>query len=276
MNFKKFMALICTFSFVFSNFINVSAVNMVKVVFAGNSGVGKTTVFEGLQGNAFNNDTPSTVAASFIAIVDDDNDLRIWDISGAEQYRSLIRMYYRGADIVVIFVDSTNRDNIEENINIWREFIADNGPEGVRYILVATKTDLPGAADNSALIEKKATEHHMELYRVSAKSGAGMEDFKNALARAATEVVAARTATEDGTAGTATTPNTGTQLLTTPLAAVPSETTATPNTVTQLLTTPLAAGIVTGITAAVGLIATMVHLAKSRLSANRPQQSLLA
>ncbi|MDR1627169.1 MAG: GTP-binding protein [Oscillospiraceae bacterium] len=252
MKFKKFIALICAFSFVFSNLINVSAhkaVKAVKVTLLGDSGVGKTALLQKVVNGKVEENISSTEGINFMHKECDNNlYLNFWDTSGNESLLSTTKTHCRNANIVVIAVNRT-RTSIEESVDAWMKIVETICPDAKR-ILVATKIDAEGTDDNSALIEKKATEHHMELYRVSATSGAGMEDFENALIRAATEIVAARNVAEVGTAKTTVTTKTRTP---TPL---------------------LVAGIVTGITAAVGLIATMVHLAKSRLSANRLQPKL--
>ncbi|MDR1627628.1 MAG: GTP-binding protein [Oscillospiraceae bacterium] len=275
MNFKKFIALICALTFVFSNLINVSADYIVKAICLGDSGVGKTSVLNTLVKRKFDEGISSTIGVKYMMCKKyGNNKLQFWDTGGQKKYRSIIPSYCKQSDIAVICVDSTAPiKTITEKIDSWGEFANAHCPKGVKLILVATKKD-EDTNDNLALIEKKAEERHMEFCSVSAKTDDGMDGLEKLLKNTATEVVVATgVPIEDALLGDA--PDTPLGHDTpwgydAPYGDGTAETTATTKTLTPLLV----AGIVTGITAAVGLIATVVHLAKSRLPANRPQPKL--
>lgn len=96
-----------------------------KVIFIGDSGVGKTSIImRGTQGIFFNeSDIPVTIGFSFQKILrpikDNTNiSLYIWDTAGQEMYRSMIKMYYRGVHCAVITYDITERQSFE-NVDNW-------------------------------------------------------------------------------------------------------------------------------------------------------------
>ncbi|MDR1627449.1 MAG: GTP-binding protein [Oscillospiraceae bacterium] len=292
MNFKKFMALICAFSFVFSNLINVSAYNMAKTIFLGDSGAGKTSVFERLRLREFNNDISSTIGVDFEYIECNNNRICFWDTGGKGFYRSIVRSYCMSADIAVIFVDSTN-SNIIENIDMWVKFAINHCSSAVTLYLVVTKIDIKSVDDNLAVrIRDKAAEHHMEIRLTSAKTGDGIQELIKLLVNAVTKVEKARAVKDAARVEEAKAAEAEREVIRKARverarveaereAALTAEiertrveeakAMATTKTGTPLLTPLLAAGIVTGITIVVGLTATLVHLAKSRFSANRPQ-----
>ena len=75
-----------------------------KIVVLGSQGVGKTSLVHRYVNNAFTPpNTQSTIGASFLTkrVVDIDSStvvrLQIWDTAGQERFRSISKLYYRGA-----------------------------------------------------------------------------------------------------------------------------------------------------------------------------------
>jgi len=75
-----------------------------KIVVLGAQGVGKTCLTHRFVHGAYlPPSTPSTIGASFLTkrLTDSDSGtvvrLQIWDTAGQERFRSLSRLYYRGA-----------------------------------------------------------------------------------------------------------------------------------------------------------------------------------
>lgn len=71
-----------------------------KLVFVGDSGVGKTSLVERTVKNSFTEFADSTIGAAFhkYTLKTDDNrtvTYNIWDTAGQERYRSLGPIYYR-------------------------------------------------------------------------------------------------------------------------------------------------------------------------------------
>ena len=87
-----------------------------KVVFLGDTAVGKSCLAVRFVRNEFFEFQEPTIGAAFLGKTINANDKRykfeIWDTAGQERYRSLAPMYYRGALAAVVVYDITQRDSL--------------------------------------------------------------------------------------------------------------------------------------------------------------------
>ena len=88
-----------------------------KVVFLGDTAVGKSCLAVRFVRNEFFEFQEPTIGAAFLGKTINANDKRykfeIWDTAGQERYRSLAPMYYRGAKAAVIVYDITDEDTFK-------------------------------------------------------------------------------------------------------------------------------------------------------------------
>lgn len=118
-----------------------------KLVVLGSQGVGKTSLVHRFVKNAFipPNKAQSTVGASFVTMrthVDDTTiRLQIWDTAGQERFRSISRLYYRGAQAVILCYDVTNNKSFED-INFWLKEIREYAGSDTIVQIVGTKADV--------------------------------------------------------------------------------------------------------------------------------------
>jgi small GTP-binding protein len=119
-----------------------------KIVVLGAQNVGKTSLVMRYCKGTFNpSQITSTVGASFLTkkIVDFDTDtvvrLQIWDTAGQERFRSISRLYYRGADAVILCYSIVSVKSFEE-IAIWLSELRENLPSDVVIHVVGTKADI--------------------------------------------------------------------------------------------------------------------------------------
>lgn len=134
-----------------------------KLVILGAQGVGKTSLV-----NRFLNphsplptSSQATIGASFVTkrIHDPDSNttvrLQIWDTAGQERFRSISRLYYRGADAGLLCYDVTSERSWDEMKGWLREMKENcdfaNGVNGAGMVIhvVGTKTDLVAADPDS-------------------------------------------------------------------------------------------------------------------------------
>jgi Ras-related protein Rab-18 len=94
-----------------------------KAILLGESSVGKTCIINRLNDNTFTAITATTLGSAFIEKTYEINNieltLNIWDTAGQEIYRSLNRIFYRDADVIIFVYDITKRKTFEEMKNYW-------------------------------------------------------------------------------------------------------------------------------------------------------------
>ncbi|OCL11304.1 GTP-binding protein yptV5 [Glonium stellatum] len=119
-----------------------------KIVVLGSQGVGKTSLVHRYVKNAFTPPTTtSTIGASFLTkrVVDIDTStvvrLQIWDTAGQERFRSISKLYYRGANAGVLCYDITDPYSFEE-MGRWLCELKQNLGDDIILHIVGTKSDI--------------------------------------------------------------------------------------------------------------------------------------
>ncbi|EKD21448.1 Ras family protein [Drepanopeziza brunnea f. sp. 'multigermtubi' MB_m1] len=119
-----------------------------KIVVLGSQGVGKTSLVHRYVKNKFQPaNMASTVGASFLTkrVVDDESDtvvrLQIWDTAGQERFRSISRLYYRGANACILCYSITSLSSFEE-MGVWLTELRRNLPPDIILHVVGTKSDM--------------------------------------------------------------------------------------------------------------------------------------
>jgi small GTP-binding protein len=119
-----------------------------KIVVLGSQGVGKTSlVHRYVHSTPPSHSTPSTIGASFLTkrVLDLDTSttvrLQIWDTAGQERFRSISRLYYRGANACILCYSITDEESFRE-MGRWLTDLRKELGEGVVLHVVGTKADL--------------------------------------------------------------------------------------------------------------------------------------
>ncbi|KAL2120608.1 hypothetical protein VTJ04DRAFT_4635 [Mycothermus thermophilus] len=119
-----------------------------KIVVLGAQGVGKTSlVMRYCKGTFVPSQITSTVGASFLTkrVVDTDTDtlvrLQIWDTAGQERFRSISRLYYRGANACILCYSITDAKSFDE-MGTWLTELRRNLPADIVLHVVGTKADI--------------------------------------------------------------------------------------------------------------------------------------
>ena len=112
-----------------------------KVVLLGESGVGKTCMVTRYISGIFEQSVVSTNGATFARKLINYPNLRksllldIWDTSGQERYRSLTKIFYKDAAIVVLVYDTTSKRSFEEMTNYWYNELKNNNEKSSKFKL---------------------------------------------------------------------------------------------------------------------------------------------
>ena len=120
----------------------------VKVVLLGESSVGKTSIINQYTTKKFNPRCITSVSAQFITKIlnfpefEKSIKFDIWDTVGQEKYRSLTKIFYRDAKVIILVYDITKEYTFKALKDYWYKEIL-NTTEGKPILaLVANKSDL--------------------------------------------------------------------------------------------------------------------------------------
>lgn len=146
-----------------------------KVVFVGNTNVGKTCVVKMATTGTFGDDTVATLGASYVSkmVTVDKTDarLQIWDTAGQERYRGMTPMYFRGANVAIVMYSITDQESFD-SIDSWVESLKENAEPNVVIFLIGNKCDLEDERRVSLEDgQHKADEIRATFMEVSAKTG---------------------------------------------------------------------------------------------------------
>ena len=116
-----------------------------KLIFIGDSGVGKSCLTTKAVKNNFEEYYQATVGFEFLTFNIKVNDkvckLQIWDTCGQEIYKSLISNFYRNSSLAIILYAIDNKESFEHAEN-WLNDLKSQANPDVRIFLVGNKSDL--------------------------------------------------------------------------------------------------------------------------------------
>lgn len=113
-----------------------------KIILVGNSGCGKTTLFNCFLNKPDHKREKPTISPSCmkVDIQTEKGDIltvEIWDTAGQEQYYALSQMFYRDADVALVCYTMDDKDSIQK----WIDRVHQIVPNCI-IILTETKSDL--------------------------------------------------------------------------------------------------------------------------------------
>ena len=148
--------------------------HVIKVVFIGDSGVGKTNILSRFCRDEFMVNCQSTIGVEFASktiILENEKiiKIQIWDTAGQERYKSVTNTYYyrsQGAFVVFDITKSSSFNSVDKWVSQLRVLV---GPEVV-IILVGNKSDLKSlrAVTKEEALEKASLLGNMEYMETSA------------------------------------------------------------------------------------------------------------
>ncbi|KAL9586955.1 MAG: hypothetical protein Q9212_000557 [Teloschistes hypoglaucus] len=119
-----------------------------KICVLGAQGVGKTSLVQRyVKGTFTPSTTASTVGASFLTkrVLDIDSGmtvrLQLWDTAGQERFRSISKLYYRGASAVLLVYSIVDEQSFQE-MGRWMQEVKENVGDNVIVHVVGTKSDV--------------------------------------------------------------------------------------------------------------------------------------
>ena len=152
-----------------------------KLIFLGDQSVGKSCIMNRFMNDTFTEEYQATIGLDFqsknVQIDNQDIHLLLYDTAGQEKFRSLIPMYTRDANIILLVYDITSKDSFT-HIPEWIKDLTNIKMEEVIFALVGNKNDLD---ENRAVTieegQKFAQEHDFIFQETSAKTGDGFSEL---------------------------------------------------------------------------------------------------
>merc|ERR1711879_80532 len=171
--------------FYLDTFVSMTSIaprNKYKLVFVGDSSVGKTSIISRFMHGHFDAHYDATIGIDFLAkthTVDGKTvRLQLWDTAGQERVRSLIPSYIRDSSVAVVVYDVSKQDTFH-NTNDWISEVRKEREEDVLIMLVGNKTDV-GESQRAVRYsdgEEKARRHNALFIETSAKSGHNVKEL---------------------------------------------------------------------------------------------------
>ena len=116
-----------------------------KVLFLGNSNVGKSSLFLRFIDDIWNDPFVLTIGVEFkfknLEIDQKKIKMQIWDHQGQERFKTLPAYYYRGVHGIFLVYDVTEKYSFN-NLNTWLNEIEKYANKNVLKVLIGNKTDL--------------------------------------------------------------------------------------------------------------------------------------
>ena len=158
----------------------------IKLLMIGDSGVGKTSMLLRYSNDAFSSSFLSTIGVDFkikYLTIDDKNvKLQIWDTAGAERFRTITTSYFRGAQGILLVYDVTDRNSFN-NVSSWLAQINKHADTNVNIVLVGNKCDSENRLISHDEGEKLASQHFLNCFECSAKSGYNINSLYETLTK---------------------------------------------------------------------------------------------
>mmetsp|Transcript_66112 Transcript_66112/g.137802 ORF Transcript_66112/g.137802 Transcript_66112/m.137802 type:complete len:204 (-) Transcript_66112:43-654(-) len=157
-----------------------------KIVLVGNSGVGKTALVLRFVQGTYKDDYPGTIGGSYLAkqitVEGVPFNLQIWDTAGQERFRSMVRIYYRGASAAILCCDVTDAASFQQ-LPVWVGELKNVLGDDVILEIACTKCDLQNKCVTREQVEEYGKTIGASVIETSAKSKENVEALFETLAQ---------------------------------------------------------------------------------------------
>jgi small GTP-binding protein len=127
-----------------------------RVIFVGDSGVGKTSLIIRAKTGTYSKNTQPTIGAAITELETEHDGKRVqfqlWDTAGQEIYRNVVPLYFKGVDVAILvfsMMDITSFNNLED----WLHQMLENTGDSVPVVVCGNKVD----ADQTTVPREDAT-----------------------------------------------------------------------------------------------------------------------
>ncbi|MFW9927876.1 MAG: Rab family GTPase [Candidatus Thorarchaeota archaeon] len=170
---------------------------LIKILVAGESGVGKTTLIQRYLSDRWVIGTKSTIGIDFFLKKikgsgtylinglksDEELNLQIWDTSGEEKFREVLPLYSAGTQGIFLCFDITRPETLKK-LHEWDDVLKDLINDPVPKILIATKCDLPSKISKEVIKEFQIARNIDLKFDTSSKDGTNVQKIFTDIANA--------------------------------------------------------------------------------------------
>ena len=160
-----------------------------KILLLGDSGVGKTSIFQRYLEKKYKDNLSATVGVDFVTkevkYKNDKYIIHIFDTAGQERFKSITSSYYNLSDYFFVVFDLTNENSLIA-ISNWIQELKET-KENPKYIILGNKDDLKNIQISDEKIKEVLDKldiikiNNEQFIRVSAKSGKNIEKAFNTM-----------------------------------------------------------------------------------------------
>ena len=161
---------------------------LLKIITAGDGGVGKTTLLNRFVDGSFNINTKMTIGVEIhqkIVMIGESRkcELLLWDLGGQEHFRFMLDRFVGGSSGAILMFDLTRLSTLY-NLDEWVDIVRDKDPN-LPIILVGGKLDL--AMDDykfdDIAMEYKQKYDCLHFLKVSSVTGENVDEIFDLLVK---------------------------------------------------------------------------------------------
>ncbi|KAM4047735.1 EF-hand calcium-binding domain-containing protein 4B-like isoform 2-T2 [Anomaloglossus baeobatrachus] len=146
-----------------------------KIMFVGNTHVGKTSFLRQVHEGSYKNTTSATIGIDYriksLIVENKQYALQLWDTAGQERFYSITEQFFRKADGMVIMYDVTSRETFTA-VSRWLNCIQEKVMDDIIILLLGNKIDCDAERQVTFDDGKNLAEEHKLLFtECSAASG---------------------------------------------------------------------------------------------------------
>lgn len=149
-----------------------------RVIFVGDSGVGKTSIISYAKNGKSELTTVPTIGAGTTTMSctykDKRAEYQLWDTAGQEIYRNIVPIYFKGAVGAVVTFSLTDITSFNDLQGWIDQLIANADPE-VKYCIVGNKIDQQNLKVNEDDAKDWAASRGLEIFFTSAFTGQNID-----------------------------------------------------------------------------------------------------
>ncbi|XP_031568045.1 ras and EF-hand domain-containing protein homolog isoform X3 [Actinia tenebrosa] len=164
-------------------------VRVFKIVFVGDSGVGKSSFIHRFCHDQWKPSFTATIGVDFqiknMTVGGRSIVIQLWDTAGQERFRSITKQYFRKADGILVFYDVTAESSFI-NLKSWMASVEEGAEEKATLMIVGNKVDLSEDSNMRAVKTENGeylAKNYNALYmETSAKTGYNINEAMNKMA----------------------------------------------------------------------------------------------